>query len=90
MPLADGLLVRRRQPLWGHEFHRWQIEGPAAGRLWQLEGWGVPTRPEGWGGPTLHASWLHLHWSGQPARRCCASVSKRTGRHRIDDRHRPR
>ena len=34
--------------------------------LWQLSGWGVPTRSEGIAHGSLHASWLHLHWSGQP------------------------
>jgi len=34
--------------------------------LWRLSGWGVPTRTEGLAHGTLHASWLHLHWSGQP------------------------
>ncbi|MEB3266422.1 MAG: cobyrinate a,c-diamide synthase [Cyanobacteriota bacterium] len=66
-PLADGLLVRRGEGLRGHEFHRWQIEAPSSGDLWQLEGWGVPSRSEGWGHHRLHASWLHLHWGGQPA-----------------------
>jgi cobyrinic acid a,c-diamide synthase len=35
--------------------------------LWQLEGWGCPTRPEGWSRSNVHASWLHLHWAGCPA-----------------------
>jgi cobyrinic acid a,c-diamide synthase len=67
--LDDGLLLRRGEQLWGHEFHRWQLESDrAAGApLWQLEGWGSPARPEGWGGAHLHASWLHLHWAGCPA-----------------------
>jgi cobyrinic acid a,c-diamide synthase len=52
----------------GHEFHRWQLQGPMAEgeQLWQLEGWGSPARPEGWSRPQLHASWLHLHWGGCP------------------------
>ena len=65
--LADGLLVRRGEQLWGHEFHRWQLEsvGSTPG-LWQVEGWGSPPRPEGWITPNVHASWLHLHWAGCP------------------------
>ena len=35
--------------------------------LWQLDGWGCPSRSEGWTTPTVHASWLHLHWAGWPA-----------------------
>jgi cobyrinic acid a,c-diamide synthase len=75
LPGADGLLVRRGEPLWGHEFHRWQLQPrPPLGDelaegqgLWQLEGWGTPARSEGWTAPTVHASWLHLHWAGCPA-----------------------
>ncbi|MFM9110730.1 MAG: cobyrinate a,c-diamide synthase [Prochlorococcaceae cyanobacterium] len=66
-PRRDGLLVRRGEPLWGHEFHRWQLAAAAPHPLWDLEGWGVPSSPEGWGATRLHASWLHLHWAGQPA-----------------------
>ncbi len=75
LPGADGLLVRRGEALWGHEFHRWQLQPrPPLGDelaegqgLWQLEGWGTPARSEGWTAPTVHASWLHLHWAGCPA-----------------------
>jgi len=71
---ADGLLVRRGERYQGHEFHRWQIrilgedtpEMLVDGHLWNLEGWGAPTRLEGWTGPAMHASWLHLHWAGSP------------------------
>ncbi|MEB3348771.1 MAG: cobyrinate a,c-diamide synthase [Cyanobacteriota bacterium] len=75
--LADGVLLRRGERLWGHEFHRWQIEGCGEGQLWHLEGWGVPARAEGWSRPRLHASWLHLHWAGQPAmvRRLAAAAA---------------
>ncbi len=65
---SDGLLVRRGERLRGHEFHRWQLQDVAdSGPLWQLEGWGCPSRSEGWSTATLHASWLHLHWAGCPA-----------------------
>jgi cobyrinic acid a,c-diamide synthase len=72
---SDGLLVRRGERLIGHEFHRWQLEalpsaeGAVAARagLWQVEGWGSPSRSEGWTTTTMHASWLHLHWAGWPA-----------------------
>ncbi|MBW4531450.1 MAG: cobyrinate a,c-diamide synthase [Aphanothece saxicola GSE-SYN-MK-01-06B] len=75
LPGADGLLVRRGEALSGHEFHRWQLvhqpplaDELAAGEgLWQLDGWGTPTRIEGWTARTVHASWLHLHWAGCPA-----------------------
>ena len=67
--LDDSLLLRRGEQLWGHEFHRWQLQGDGAtaAPLWQLEGWGCPARPEGWSRARVHASWLHLHWAGCPA-----------------------
>ena len=68
-PLGDGLVLRQGETLWGHEFHRWQLDAENAeeSSLWQLEGWGSPARREGWGDGQLHASWLHLHWGGCPA-----------------------
>ena len=65
--LGDGLLMRRGERVWGHEFHRWQLEPREGhGGLWELEGWGCGARTEGWTTPTVHASWLHLHWAGCP------------------------
>ncbi|MEB3184357.1 MAG: cobyrinate a,c-diamide synthase [Cyanobacteriota bacterium] len=66
---ADGLLLRRGESVWAHEFHRWQLQ-PDLGsseHLWQVDGWGVPSGFEGWTAPNVHASWLHLHWAGCPA-----------------------
>jgi cobyrinic acid a,c-diamide synthase len=65
--LADGLVSRRGDQLWGHEFHRWQLDREGDPAPWQLEGWGVVSRVEGWMTTTLHASWLHLHWGGCPS-----------------------
>jgi cobyrinic acid a,c-diamide synthase len=66
--LQNGLVLQAGEQVCGHEFHRWQLQGPMAEteQLWQLEGWGSPARPEGWSRPALHASWLHLHWGGCP------------------------
>lgn len=73
-------VVHPHEQMVGHEFHHWQV-APAPARtpqdlgvkpapplhpLWQLSGWGVPTRREGLAHGRLHASWLHLHWSGCP------------------------
>jgi cobyrinic acid a,c-diamide synthase len=84
-PLRDGLVVRRGESLSGHEFHRWELRGSAAGEhaLWELEGWGSPRRAEGWSTPRLHASWLHLHWAGCPAipaRLAAAALGASVGR----------
>ncbi|MCY3537602.1 MAG: cobyrinate a,c-diamide synthase [Cyanobacteria bacterium MAG IRC4_bin_6] len=71
-------VVRPHEQMVGHEFHHWQVAPahtpPHPGAkptrplhpLWRLSGWGVPTRSEGLANGRLHASWLHLHWSGQP------------------------
>ncbi len=68
-------VARPHEQTVGHEFHHWQLapeptDGTQDGNplvpLWQLSGWGVPTRSEGIAHGSLHASWLHLHWSGQP------------------------
>jgi len=88
---ADGLLVRRGERLSGHEFHRWELELAPAGtaadggplvaereELWQVEGWGCPSRSEGWTASNVHASWIHLHWAGCSAipRRLAASAGR--------------
>ncbi|MCP9817047.1 cobyrinate a,c-diamide synthase [Synechococcus sp. GreenBA-s] len=62
--LGAGASGGPEEPIWGEA---------AANRepLWQLEGWGSPSRREGWSSRTLHASWLHLHWTG------CSAISRR-------------
>ncbi|WP_411867605.1 cobyrinate a,c-diamide synthase [Vulcanococcus limneticus] len=52
------------EPIWGEAAANLEP-------LWQLEGWGSPSRREGWSSRTLHASWLHLHWTG------CSAISRR-------------
>ncbi len=51
----------------GHEFHR-TVTDPAAGPspAW---GWRTPAGPhtEGHLHGSVHASYLHLHWTGAPA-----------------------
>jgi len=51
-----GLAVR------GHEFHRTTVSPAASARpAWRLDG-----RDEGFVCSGVHASYLHLHWAGQP------------------------
>jgi cobyrinic acid a,c-diamide synthase len=66
----------------GHEFHRTTVHprsglllSPAAGAAWAWRG----ADPEGFATPTLHASYLHLHWAGNPAmaRRLVAAAAAR-------------
>ena len=70
---ADTLLAPAGRRLTGHEFHRTQVEPPAGAgdrgaAAWLVDGHpvGHSTDPSGCGRPTLHASYLHLHWAGQP------------------------
>ncbi|MFL6076191.1 MAG: cobyrinate a,c-diamide synthase [Mycobacteriales bacterium] len=59
----------------GHEFHRTACT-PRAGRspAWQ---WAAGAGPEGFVSDRVHASYLHLHWAGQPgyARRLVRAVA---------------
>ncbi|MFD8482204.1 cobyrinate a,c-diamide synthase [Kitasatospora sp. NPDC059673] len=65
--LADSPLAAAGTRVRGHEFHRTVTE-PAAGPspAW---GWRTPTGPhtEGHLHGSVHASYLHLHWTGAPA-----------------------
>ncbi|MFM7265141.1 MAG: hypothetical protein ACKOZW_06035 [Cyanobium sp.] len=56
-----------RQPAGAAEEPETVVQVAAQPSLWQLDGWGCPSRSEGWTTPTVHASWLHLHWAGWPA-----------------------
>jgi cobyrinic acid a,c-diamide synthase len=47
----------------GHEFHRSRVE-PAVG---QQPAWLWRGGKDGFAGPRLHASYLHLHWAGNPS-----------------------
>lgn len=60
---GDTLLARAGERVTGHEFHRTATTPGACGDrpAWEIEG-----APEGFASPTLHASYLHVHWSGHP------------------------
>jgi cobyrinic acid a,c-diamide synthase len=63
----------------GHEFHRTVVDGVAATPAWQSAG----QRPEGFVAGSVHASYLHLHWAGNPAiaaRMVRAAISSTTAR----------
>jgi cobyrinic acid a,c-diamide synthase len=61
--LSDSPLARAGTRVRGHEFHR-TVCAPGAGAnpAWQ---WQVG-QPEGFVDRGVHASYLHLHWAGQP------------------------
>jgi cobyrinic acid a,c-diamide synthase len=64
--LSDSPLAATGARVRGHEFHRTVCE-PAAGPA-PAWGWRAADGPrtEGFTGPAVHASYLHLHWSGSP------------------------
>jgi cobyrinic acid a,c-diamide synthase len=57
-----GALYDEGRRVRGHEFHRTTtayVGKPAPA-------WHLPGGPEGVVTPTVHASYLHLHWTGTP------------------------
>lgn len=60
-----GLLPKNTQ-LWGHEFHRSQMETPSPSPLYQLEDFYQNQTQEGWQLGNIYASYLHLHWGTIP------------------------
>jgi cobyrinic acid a,c-diamide synthase len=61
---ADSVLVPAGTRVRGHEFHRTTATpgaGPTAAWQW------APGAAEGFVAGGVHASYLHLHWAGQPA-----------------------
>ena len=83
---ADTLLAAAGATLRGHEFHRtrttpghgdtpaWLFDGRPGG---VPEGWSLD--PAGLGRPTVHASYLHLHWAGQPQAAARFAAAVRSG-----------
>ena len=73
----DTVIVRRGRRLRGHEFHysKWiRPKVPAA--------WSLARGPEGYARSNIHASYVHLHFSGAPecARRFVESAARGKGR----------
>ncbi len=59
---ADGLAGPAGTPLCGHEFHRTAITPDTEIDPALL----IDGRPSGFGSATITASYLHVHWAGQP------------------------
>jgi cobyrinic acid a,c-diamide synthase len=72
--LSDNLLCGEGQRVYGHEFHRTQVDldadadadGTALAAWAWRDGAGQPTT-EGMARGAVHASYLHVHWAGHPA-----------------------
>ena len=64
--LSDSPLAAAGTRVHGHEFHRTVCEPSAApDPAWAWRAADGPRR-EGFTSPSVHASYLHLHWSGSP------------------------
>lgn len=67
--VVDTLLGPAGTTVHGHEFHRTRTS-PAFGEVpaWLIDGApdGFALDPASTGVPTLHASYLHVHWAGNP------------------------
>ena len=64
--LSDSPLAVAGTRVHGHEFHRTACEptaGPAPAWAWRAAD---GPRQEGFTTPSVHASYLHLHWTGSP------------------------
>jgi cobyrinic acid a,c-diamide synthase len=77
--VSDSVLGPAGTRVRGHEFHRTACT-PPAGRSpawrWAVGAGAAGAGPEGFVSDGVHASYLHLHWAGQPgyARRLVAAV----------------
>ena len=67
--VADTLLAPAGTQVSGHEFHRTQTtpgHGDDPAWAWDTDRDGFSADLASTGKPTLHASFLHLHWAGNP------------------------
>ncbi|TVQ06900.1 MAG: cobyrinate a,c-diamide synthase [Leptolyngbya sp. DLM2.Bin27] len=73
------------QTVWGHEFHRSEVDTPPPQPLCQFKRYGAehPHGVEGWSLHQVHASYLHLHWGGCP--QVAASLVAACRRYRTRD-----
>jgi cobyrinic acid a,c-diamide synthase len=63
----DSVLAEAGTAVRGHEFHRTTVSAARPGApAWRFAG-GAEGRTEGFVQHQVHASYLHLHWAGQPA-----------------------
>ena len=66
--VQDSPLVQAGNIVWGHEFHRSHLSIMPTQPLFQAQGYDESSAitPEGWRSPHLHASYIHLHFGGNP------------------------
>jgi cobyrinic acid a,c-diamide synthase len=66
---SNNYLVDRDTIIRGHEFHRSYLQNSPDRPLWQLDAYSRQSQPypEGWQIELVHASYLHLHFGGNPS-----------------------
>ncbi|MFP4693046.1 MAG: cobyrinate a,c-diamide synthase [Halothece sp.] len=65
-PLAANPILEQNQTIWGHEFHRSQLQENSSSPLYQLCDLHQNKTPDGWKMKSIYASYLHLHWGEFP------------------------
>lgn len=65
-PCADNPLLSSQTTIWGHEFHRSQLQKTSSSPLYELRDLYKNYSQEGWKLRSVYASYLHLHWGTTP------------------------
>ncbi len=67
--LQESSILQTGEAVWGHEFHRSQLTSMPKKPLFETRGYQAqsPVFHEGWCIAQLHASYIHLHFGGQPS-----------------------
>jgi cobyrinic acid a,c-diamide synthase len=66
LAVENTFLLKAKETVWGHEFHRSQLTSPVERAIYAIDHL-KPNRAsthEGWHLPNLHASYIHLHFGG--------------------------
>jgi cobyrinic acid a,c-diamide synthase len=66
--LQDSPLMAQGTQVWGHEFHRSELNIKPKQPLFQMQGYAANSlkKEEGWQVHRVHASYLHVHFGAQP------------------------
>ncbi len=65
-PLPANCILEENQTIWGHEFHRSQLQANSSSPLYQLSDLYQNETQDGWKMGSIYASYLHIHWGEFP------------------------
>ena len=65
-PLAANPILEANQTIWGHEFHRSQLQETSSSPIYQLSDLYQNKTQDGWKIESIYASYLHIHWGEFP------------------------